>query len=116
MNSQDRRIVHMTLKEDKEIYTKSFGNGSLKKVLINIKGAGKKSRTAEKERVIRIRTEDTIAAISTSQGKAGIGIIRISGDLVKTIRNRILNLNYRKINKPRENFITGISSIRKTAL
>ena len=50
MNAQDRRIVHMTLKEDKEVYTKSFGNGSLKKVLINVKGGGRSnSRQRRKE-------------------------------------------------------------------
>lgn len=34
MNSKERRIIHMTLKEDGEIKTESGGDGRLKKVLV----------------------------------------------------------------------------------
>ncbi len=34
MNAHDRRIVHLTLKNDKRIRTQSIGNGSLRKLMI----------------------------------------------------------------------------------
>ncbi len=37
MNAHDRRIIHITLQDDPEITTLSEGEGSLKKVVINLK-------------------------------------------------------------------------------
>ena len=37
MNAHDRRIIHITLQDDPEITTQSEGEGSLKKVVINLK-------------------------------------------------------------------------------
>ncbi|MCP3968158.1 MAG: KH domain-containing protein [Lentisphaerae bacterium] len=37
MNSHDRRIIHITLKDDRELATHSEGEGSLKKVVISLK-------------------------------------------------------------------------------
>ncbi|QSH42529.1 R3H domain-containing nucleic acid-binding protein [Lentisphaerota bacterium ZTH] len=37
MNSHDRRIIHITLKDDGELETHSEGDGSLKKVVISLK-------------------------------------------------------------------------------
>lgn len=34
MNAHDRRIIHLELKEDREVFTKSLGEGALKKVMI----------------------------------------------------------------------------------
>lgn len=39
MNAHDRRLIHITLREDQEIETESHGEGRLKKVVIKIKGA-----------------------------------------------------------------------------
>jgi spoIIIJ-associated protein len=37
MNAHDRRIVHLELKEDQEVFTKSLGEGPFKKVMIGSK-------------------------------------------------------------------------------
>ena len=37
MNPFERRIIHMTLQNDPDIYTKSEGTGRLKKVKISLK-------------------------------------------------------------------------------
>ena len=37
MNAHDRRIIHMTLKDDPEITTESEGEGAMKKVVISLK-------------------------------------------------------------------------------
>ncbi len=37
MNAHDRRIIHVTLKEDGEISTESLGEGAMKKVVISLK-------------------------------------------------------------------------------
>ena len=37
MNAHDRRIIHMTLKDDPEITTESEGEGAMKKVIISLK-------------------------------------------------------------------------------
>lgn len=37
MNSHNRRIVHITLRDDEEIITESDGDGSMKKVVISLK-------------------------------------------------------------------------------
>ncbi len=37
MNAHDRRIIHVTLKEDPELTTESLGEGALKKVVISLK-------------------------------------------------------------------------------
>ena len=34
MNAHDRRIIHITLKSDKEVSTKSKGEGGLRKIVI----------------------------------------------------------------------------------
>jgi spoIIIJ-associated protein len=34
MNAHDRRIVHLELQEDRDVFTKSLGEGSLKKIMI----------------------------------------------------------------------------------
>lgn len=44
LNPSERRIVHMALQGDKEIRSRSVGEGLLKKVLIYPPGKGKKSR------------------------------------------------------------------------
>lgn len=38
MNAHDRRIIHVTLREEEEIHTESEGDGNLKKVVISLKG------------------------------------------------------------------------------
>lgn len=43
MNAHDRRIIHINLKDDKEIETRSEGEGAMKKVIISLK----KSSTEE---------------------------------------------------------------------
>ncbi len=37
MNAHDRRIIHMTLKDDAELTTESEGEGAMKKVVISLK-------------------------------------------------------------------------------
>ena len=37
MNPHDRRIIHMTLKDDAELVTESEGEGTMKKVVISLK-------------------------------------------------------------------------------
>ena len=39
MNAHDRRIIHMTLKDDPEVTTESEGEGAMKKVVISLKKA-----------------------------------------------------------------------------
>jgi len=39
MNAHDRRIIHITLKDDPEIVTESIGEGAMKKVVISLKKA-----------------------------------------------------------------------------
>ena len=34
MNAHDRRIIHITLKDDPEVTTESIGEGAMKKVVI----------------------------------------------------------------------------------
>ena len=36
MNSHDRRIIHITLQEDKELKTESLGDGNLKRIVISL--------------------------------------------------------------------------------
>ncbi len=43
MNAQDRRIIHLTLKEDHEVRTKSKGEGNLRRVVIYPVKRGKRS-------------------------------------------------------------------------
>jgi spoIIIJ-associated protein len=38
LNARDRRIVHMTLKDDPELVTESEGEGAFKKVVISLRG------------------------------------------------------------------------------
>jgi spoIIIJ-associated protein len=42
MNSQDRRIIHLALKEDHDVRTKSKGEGNLRRVVIYPVRRGKK--------------------------------------------------------------------------
>lgn len=49
LNPSERRVVHMALQEDKEIRSRSIGEGLLKKVLIYRPGKGKKT-TPKKRR------------------------------------------------------------------
>ncbi|MBE6376677.1 MAG: KH domain-containing protein [Lentisphaerae bacterium] len=37
MNAHDRRIIHITLKDDPEVTTESIGEGAMKKVVISLK-------------------------------------------------------------------------------
>ena len=39
MNAHDRRIIHITLKDDPEVTTESLGDGQMKKVMISLKKA-----------------------------------------------------------------------------
>ena len=39
MNAHDRRIIHITLKDDPEVVTESIGEGAMKKVMISLKKA-----------------------------------------------------------------------------
>lgn len=39
MNAHDRRIIHITLKDDPEVVTESIGEGAMKKVVISLKKA-----------------------------------------------------------------------------
>ncbi len=39
MNAHDRRIIHITLKDDPEVVTESIGDGAMKKVMISLKKA-----------------------------------------------------------------------------
>jgi len=43
MNAQDRRVIHLALKEDEEVRTKSKGEGNLRRVVIYPVKRGKKS-------------------------------------------------------------------------
>ena len=47
MNAQDRRIIHLTLKEDQEVRTKSKGEGSLRRVVIYPVKRGKRPAREE---------------------------------------------------------------------
>lgn len=48
MNAYDRRIVHLTLKEDDQVRTKSIGNGYIKKLMIfPRKNSNKKEKISE---------------------------------------------------------------------
>ena len=75
MNAHDRRIVHLALQQDKEIKTKSRGEGLYKKIIIY---PVKKKRSHGGSERARVK-QDTIAAISTPPGQAGIGVVRLSG-------------------------------------
>lgn len=44
MNAQDRRIIHLALKEDQDVRTKSKGEGNLRRVVIYPVKKGKKSQ------------------------------------------------------------------------
>jgi len=46
MNAQDRRIIHLALKEDQDVRTKSKGEGNLRRVVIYPVKKGKKSAKA----------------------------------------------------------------------
>lgn len=39
MNAHDRRIIHITLKDDPKVVTESIGDGAMKKVMISLKPA-----------------------------------------------------------------------------
>ena len=39
MNAHDRRIVHITLREDNEVLSESEGEGSLKKIIVSLKNS-----------------------------------------------------------------------------
>ena len=39
MNAHDRRIIHITLKDDPDVTTESIGDGAMKKVVISLKKA-----------------------------------------------------------------------------
>jgi spoIIIJ-associated protein len=41
MSSYHRRVVHMTLQDDEFVFTRSKGEGSMKRVLIMAKSKGK---------------------------------------------------------------------------
>ncbi|MCF8024529.1 MAG: Jag N-terminal domain-containing protein [Desulfobacteraceae bacterium] len=45
INAQDRRVVHLSLKENREVRTQSIGNGDLRKLLIMPKKKGRPGRT-----------------------------------------------------------------------
>ena len=54
MNAQDRRIIHLALKEDQDVRTKSKGEGNLRRVVIYPVKKGKKPhKTASQERNTR---------------------------------------------------------------
>jgi spoIIIJ-associated protein len=46
MSSQDRRVIHLALKEDHEVRTKSKGEGNLRRVVIYPVKKTKTSRQA----------------------------------------------------------------------
>lgn len=46
MNAQDRRVIHLALKEDEDVRTKSKGEGNLRRVIIYPVKRGKKSPDA----------------------------------------------------------------------
>ena len=48
MNAHDRRIIHMTLRDDPEIATESEGEGAMKKVVVSLK-KGDDAISAKKE-------------------------------------------------------------------
>ncbi|WP_456387313.1 Jag family protein [Desulfolithobacter sp.] len=50
LNPPERRVVHMVLQEDKEIRSRSVGEGLFKKVLIYKPGKGRKSRSQSRRR------------------------------------------------------------------
>lgn len=45
INAQDRRVVHLTLRENRSVRTQSVGNGDLRKLLIMPKKKGQAKRT-----------------------------------------------------------------------
>ena len=47
MNAHDRRIIHLTLKNDQSLETRSVGKGEMRKLVIHLAGTGRSKRYEE---------------------------------------------------------------------
>ncbi len=89
MNPHDRRIIHLALQGDKDVKTMSRGEGLYKKVVVYPMRKKDLQEDNSELPVTWPEAGDTIAAISTPPGEAGIGIVRLSGPEAEPIARRL---------------------------
>ena len=85
LNPYERRIVHMAIAEDPTVSSESIGDAFLKTVIISA------SKPADRRwRQSMFAPDDTIVAIATPPGRAGIGVVRISGRMTLDVARALL--------------------------
>ena len=90
LNSYARRVVHMEVAKHADATSESQGDGSVKMVIIATR-APRSSRARPGALHSRMfSTDDTIVAIATPPGRAGLGVIRVSGPDAQAVASRLL--------------------------